>query len=439
MTTKNKQTFASRAKSIQKKYPRRETDKIEQQDFEDEMDSLISEQEQYRAANGMGQENSEQTQQFDGGGWLENKINEYKQRQRTPIVESNVEQLNVRNSPVPASQLPFRQEVSNYSVPQTISNMAPFQVDPNYKEPINIPEGKKIIKKFNPTTTQSSGSVKKSPSVDSSIDLNEYLNNATNALKWEAPSAQMNIPAFEAPASSMNSMRNISGGKPIELTDTTKSAVASQVAPSGDSSLVPSYVAAGAGILGNVLQSALARKPKQIQAPSYSPKELDLYDRVLQAKRSAEEASAASGVRSRNLGLNAGATIANQSATQSEIDKNLGNQLTDISVAQGQYNVGEANKAGMINAENRFKTDVLNEQMKQQFADRQLEGLTGALGVIPDAMQDINKIKAQDKLNKRLSSKDLANIELLKSLYGNYSDLGFNPYGDVTSVKYKGK
>ena len=50
---KQNKTFAQRAKEIEAKYKRRDFDKIEQQDYESEMDNLVAEQEAYKAAHGM--------------------------------------------------------------------------------------------------------------------------------------------------------------------------------------------------------------------------------------------------------------------------------------------------------------------------------------------------------------------------------------------------
>jgi len=356
MTIKTKKTFAARARDIEKKYPRRATDKIEQQDFESDMDALLQEQEEMRSQLGLDKEESN-VKEFKVGGPYENNT---------------------------------------------------FGI----------------------------------------LSSSDYGRGLINNLGYTLPSGEMNIEKYEAPASSLSQKHQEPNLNVIgdiipglgDAVDSRKSISSGKIPSKSDStSLTPYLVSAGAGILGNVLQSALARKPKTIQTPSYSPKELDLYDRVLQAKKRAGEQSTASMVQSRNLGLNAGATLANQSANQSGIESNLGDQLTNIDIAEKQYNAEQANKAGLANAENKFKTDILNEQSKQQYAANKMEGLSGAIGIIPELMSDINKIKAQDTFNKRLSSKDKASIELLKSLYGNYSNLEFNPFGDVTSVKYKGK
>ena len=76
MTKKNKQSFASRAKSLIAKYSRAKFDSSEKAELDSALKSLSQEQEAYRNANGMNQEQQAQPpmgqpmQQFGGGSFL---------------------------------------------------------------------------------------------------------------------------------------------------------------------------------------------------------------------------------------------------------------------------------------------------------------------------------------------------------------------------------
>lgn len=65
---KNKLTFSQRALAIEKKYPRASFDSIEKRDLEAEMERLIDEQEAYKEANGL---NEQEELQFADGGVLD--------------------------------------------------------------------------------------------------------------------------------------------------------------------------------------------------------------------------------------------------------------------------------------------------------------------------------------------------------------------------------
>ena len=265
--------------------------------------------------------------------------------------------------------------------------------------------------------------------IPSQMEINEYIKNAVKQLKPEVPNAQMNIPLQEASGSSMKEpLLN----QKMQLADATKSALETPYNPKGDKSdLTNSYISAGATALNNILQGVLTKKPKSIAAPSYTPKELDLSDRALEAKRQAELSSNISRNQARNLGLNAGATIANQAGAQSGIDRNLAGVLTDINLAEQQYNVGEQNKAGMFNAEAKYKNDLINQQLKDQYDQKMLDSLSGTIGTIPELITDINKIKAQNKAFKNMTESEKAKFKLYEQLFPRYKGTGFDNSGNV--------
>lgn len=72
MSKKKQYTFANAAKDLQKKFPRREFDSLEAQDYKEAMKQLMAEQEAYKAENGLGTEKTQNygqgLPQFDGKG-----------------------------------------------------------------------------------------------------------------------------------------------------------------------------------------------------------------------------------------------------------------------------------------------------------------------------------------------------------------------------------
>lgn len=428
MKTQNKPTFAQRAKKLDSTYKNRIHDKILDGEYNDLMEKLVAEQEAVRGQMGLSNDNGqdrmmpiqEAPQQFEKGSYLP-------------------------NSPRPEAQLPWVQDNSywenigrdngvNYPVKSSIVQSDPAVLR---KIPPKIRMDNKTNYEFAPIKDEVANPIISSGNSNIIPELGRSLTDVVgyNAKSFSDPEieAEINNRIFNPTATIANN-----GNRSIKLSNDSVKSGSNLINKTGSTSneFLPSYISAGANVLNNVLQGVLARKPKDIAPASYKPKEIDMTDRMLEAKRQAELSSNIARNQARNMGLNAGATIANQAGAQSGIDRNLASALTDINQAQQQYNVGEANKASEFGASNKMRADMINEQMKQQFNQTKLDSLSGAVGTIPELISDINKIKAQNKTFAQMTESEKAKFKLYQQLYGNYKETGFDPTGNISGLMF---
>lgn len=188
-----------------------------------------------------------------------------------------------------------------------------------------------------------------------------------------------------------------------------------------ENEFLPSYVAAGAGILGNLGQMLMDKKPKDINFARYSPEEVDLSAQRLAAEREADLGRAVGRTTARNLGMGAGQAMSSIVSSESGVSRNLADALMKSRLAEETANVDARNRAGQFNAELGMKEQLMNTQQKEAWKERQREYLAGAVNVIPETMQDINKIKAQREYLKQMGISEEKALEWLSKKYPNYS------------------
>lgn len=243
-----------------------------------------------------------------------------------------------------------------------------------------------------------------------------YLNQAPLNLK---PNFNMVDSKF------LNSLTPDSIGQPLNLPQFSKNSFSPTTKQSIDeenieSDLLPSYISAGASMLGNIGQMLMDKKPRQIISPSYRPEELDLSEERLAAE---QQAATAGNIARRNLregSLSTGQALSNLGALEAGIQGTRGDVLTKLGTAEKQYNIGAKNEANRMNTQMKAQDLLTNQQLADAWKQRQLAYLAGTVGVVPQAMSDINKIKQQDKYLSQLSEADRNRLKALNSWYPNY-------------------
>ena len=189
---------------------------------------------------------------------------------------------------------------------------------------------------------------------------------------------------------------------------------------SNTNQFLPSYIAAGTNILGNLGQMLMDRKPKNINFARYTPEEIDMTEQRLAAQREADLARSVGRTTARNLGMNAGQAMSNIISSESEVGRNLSNALLQSRLAEQTTNVGERNKAAQINAEIAMKEGLVNRGMQDEWRERQRGYLAGAVQTIPDAIKDINQIKYQYEYLKQMGVSEENALKWLNQKYPNY-------------------
>ena len=208
-------------------------------------------------------------------------------------------------------------------------------------------------------------------------------------------------------------------------------------ASGSDTSLIPSYVSAGANILSNLIQAKMNKKPTPLATPTYVPQKVDLTDTRNQIKQDAVVSGNIARRGIRDLSSNAGQALSTLGTTEAGIYKGLSDNLSNLGIQEQTMNVNAANDAMRLNSMNKGRTDMYNAERKDQWRREQGEYVAGAIGTIPGLMKDIQMTKQQDKVLSQLSEKDknLLQLILANSRYGGVIDAE----GILRALKYKGQ
>ena len=183
---------------------------------------------------------------------------------------------------------------------------------------------------------------------------------------------------------------------------------------------LPSYIAAGASMLGNIGQMFMDKKPKDLSFARYSPEEINLSEQRLAAEREADLGRAVGRNAARNLGMGAGAAMSNIVSSESGVSRNLSDALMKSKLAEETTNMEARNKAGQFNAELGMREGMINKQSKDAWGERQREYFAGAVGAIPDAMRDVNQIKAQKEYLVQMGMSEENAMKWLAQKYPQY-------------------
>lgn len=382
--TKKYISFSDQAKNIGKKYPRRKYDKIEQESYERDMENLIELQEQYKKENGFGTEETQNygqdIPQFDGYG----------------------------NSILPRDKYwPFTGQTFDLS---QFYKKAPDYIPPGEKVSSNlqIPTGK--INTSKPITNNSNNIITKT-----NISPREPLVNFDPRKKLFVDKYTGEMP---------RTFTKTETGRLFEenkLKDwaANQRTVADNMQEES-TSLLPSYLSAGAGIVGNLSQMLLDKKPQKLITPTYQPERLDLSEERNLAEKQAIESGNIARRNLREGTLSTGQMLANLGVTEAGIQGTKGNVLTGLGTAEKQYNVGATNQANQYAAEAKAKDMLINQQLQDAWKQRQLQYLSGAIGIVPQTIADINRIKEQDKYLSQLSTAERNKLKALNAWFPNY-------------------
>lgn len=151
-------------------------------------------------------------------------------------------------------------------------------------------------------------------------------------------------------------------------------------------------------IFGNLLLSRMAKKNKPQMNAAMA--QADLVDFEPQAEQMRRDATTSKNValrNARNLGANAGATIANINAATAGIDRTLGNRLTQLYGQEGQINTRAKNMANLSNQRSRNMAEQFNKTMDYRTLQDRL-GYTGsALSTPANVIKDLRLQNMDDR------------------------------------------
>jgi len=415
----NKPTFASRAKKIMAKYPRATFDKVEKEAMEMELDALIAEQEAMKQAMGMSQPQQEipvgeQTPMFPWGGNMDFRdllLNDPTVSKPGAEQFYTVPEKKLANGvivPVSTVTPSTNQNTVTPEFERFIKNMLPMENTLGM-----VPGGKVQLKDGTYTTPYGSG----------------YTGGTVGggfAFKGENKPYLLPTKGDLLKTTGKEEMTKLANRPDLVPEALTKES----------NPFLPSYIGAGVTALGNIAQMFMDKRPKPLNMPRYTPEEVDLTEQRLAAERAADLSRSINRTSARNSGMNAAQTMSAGMASESDINRNLSNSLLQTKLAEEQFNKEAQNRAGMINTEIGGKEAMINRQMLEDQKERQRGYLAGVLQTVPDAMKDINQIKAQLEYLKQLG---LSEENALKWLSQKNPDYVLEMLGKTaTGTKFNG-
>lgn len=339
-----KDSFASRARKLEKLYTRAKFDKKEADELEQKLTELQVEQEEYRTAHGMNQPQG-QPQPMQGQG-MEQMM---EQGMMGQMREQQPQQQFQFGGGLTGLQNQFVQHQD------TLNQVDNSQLAPGYGAFIN-------------------------PTMGTIADQ-----------------------AYGAASEGLDPMNTLSA---TEITGLNRQAdrvspfgtkVGDTLRTAGQNPYMPSYLAGASNIGGNLLLAALAGKniDRNKIAPSMTtPQRMNLESQAEQLRKQAGVSKNIAMRNARNLGLNAGATMSNITAASAGIDRGLGANLTSLYGQQEQFNVGTANQFALANQAARSRANMFNAQVGLQGGQDRLDYLAGALQEPSLTMKDIRMGKA---------------------------------------------
>lgn len=195
---------------------------------------------------------------------------------------------------------------------------------------------------------------------------------------------------------------------------------------------LPYAISGASNIASNLLLAAMAKKNQtKINPVLATPTQINMEPQAEQMRKDASVSKNIGMRQARDLGLNAGATLANMGAIGSGVDRQLGANLTNLYGQQEQYNVGAANQFALQNQDVANRANMVNAQFEQQANQDRLGYIGGALGTIPGVMKDVR----MDKADKETRG-------IMESYYKSLGGRNYLPIGSIFEsggFKYKVK
>jgi len=379
MAKKKEYSFADEAKRIMKRFPRRETDPIEKRDYEEAMTRLQQEQELARQELGLGE-----PQQMAGGG----KMKYQNGGDYPPVINSMlnynaIEDAFTRQQPLP------------YLSPSQLAGMGePYNpTQQSVNQPANNANTARTSTNRIPTPALNESGVNRNPNerwMANEADL--VANNISNSIPTRGLSGQT--------ADQIN-QEEISKLLGNQTTASDNSGVTA-----GDGSFwdknkqyAPYAISGAANMISNLLLANMAKKNQPRVSPAMATAErINLEPQAEALRKSAATAKNVAMGNARNLGVNAGSALANMGAIGAQVDRGLGQNLTNLYMQQEGANVGAQNRANLFNAQSQGRANMMNAQLGQQALQDRL-GYTGAaLGTIPGVMRDFRADQADQEM-----------------------------------------
>lgn len=381
---KKSKSFAKLAESIKKKYSRAKFDNIEKQDMQDEIDELIALQEQYK---------------------VDNKIGQYAMGGKIPSYQIGG---NLDNPPYYNNEPPNMLDIEGNTISNTINDGRYSGMNNFYTSENTIGSG---------VYPQLTGGVS-----DAVIPTNLSLRRKSGY-----------------PVATTNNNQTIGGGNYPELTGgnspvtinpiTTKSQQADStqntIKNTGDTSFQnenKKYAAypAVAGLLGNAYLYGTA-KPDYIDYPELSPEKINLGRQREILKRQAGESSNSI---ANTLGQTGRANSARLIGSQTALDKNLGDVLSQSYLTEETTNMRERGKVAAVN--NTIKRGQLDANAMEDAAvtNRKEAAIRGGLGNVSQYSKDV--MRGQSDVNSANSMLSIYGYKLVSDGKGGWKVIKSN-------------
>jgi len=410
MTTKiknNKPSFADRARKIQSKYKKLAFDKLEQQDFEAEMEALMAEQEAVREAMGL---NEQPQEQFAVGGEIKS-WNDY--IGGMPDIYDRIINPGLK-------ELPDTSDVSTNTVKEYIGGL-PNIYDRILIKPMQPVPGNKLVSTPNNEFLYSSGAgsmpvnpanippktiipkPKSSTVIKQPLVTSEFMTPEQSSIGIETDIRNSNT--FSPESLNFHSKTPLYTG--LEY-DKLKTYTARQKSRADDMNKpgfweknkdsLPYLLSGASNIVGNLLLANAAKKIPQVKPALATPEKINLEPKANILRQQADVSKNVNMMNARNLGLNPGATLGSMGVINAGVDRGLSDSLTNLYLGQEQANVGAANQFALQNQDAANRVNSFNAGLQYQGLQDKLGYLGAALGTIPGVMKDIRADKADKEM-----------------------------------------
>lgn len=420
----NKDSFADLARKIQSKYKRLDFDPIEQKEFEAEMEKLQAEQEMVRSAMGLNQQ-EQPVQQFNNGGEFDPlpfNLNALAPRKLPEDAYLTPEQLssgyiphldNSKGDKLLKDYIGGMPNIYERALYNSYTPSINPTVSSEYSKGLSSTPGNEFLYTNStiPTKTPvvSTKPIKRSPVIKQSL-VNEPIDYSRDEINFEhgdytPPRINSVNPNVVNLDTNLRNMNTLTPEQIATLEKEGKTKLGMRGFLNNNKQYAPYAISGISNIASNLLLANMAKKNQQKVNPIFAtPNKINLEPQAEQFRKDASVSKNIGLRQARDLGTNAGATLANMGAIGSGVDRQLAGSLTDLYGQQEQYNVGAANQFDSRNQEIANRTNMINSQFNQQANQDRLGFISGALGTIPGVMKDIRMDKADKEMRKIMST-----------------------------------
>lgn len=213
---------------------------------------------------------------------------------------------------------------------------------------------------------------------------------------------------------------------------------------SGMKDMAPYAISGLSNIASNLILANMAKKNQpRMNAAMATPEKVNLEPQAEAMRQQAGVSKNVAMRNARNLGVNAGSALANMGAIGADVDRGLGQNLTNLYMQQEGANVGAANQFALANMQAQQQANQMNTGIALQGKENQLGYLSGAMGTIPGVMKDIRMDKAdtemrgiQKKYYESMGGKNYATVgDFFSDDQFDYEVKSVDAQGKITDVK----